>query len=165
MSGDCDDKVPVVTEEPFPGWLRYELEGNTPYYKSPVPRTVIKSARKLSLFLESERKKGNMKDVAVSDFTFKRRLGLKKPIKELETSSISSLSESVISEGECEVQQTSEATSVIERLSRGTEVVDHRKLLSEAAKKLDSSRVSDGFYTPENFDEIKGSISTAEDLR
>ena len=75
---EVTSKHEVVTEEPASGWLRYEVEGSTPWYKSPVPRTVLKSSRKVALFLEKEHAKGKMMDVNVNQFSFKRRLGLLK---------------------------------------------------------------------------------------
>ena len=60
MSGDKD---PHVTEEPLPGWQRFELEGQKPWFKTPVPRTVIRDAKKLQMFLEKEHQQGRMMDV------------------------------------------------------------------------------------------------------
>ena len=67
----------VVTEEPLPGWLRYEIPGKAPFYKSPFPRTVIRTAAMLKEFLRKEHLAGRMKGVDGSEFSFKRRLGLK----------------------------------------------------------------------------------------
>ena len=41
------DNNPVITEEPLPGWLRYETEGEKPWFRTPVPRMVIRDASKL----------------------------------------------------------------------------------------------------------------------
>ena len=182
MDADTDEKVPVESEEPHPGWLRYEVEGSTPYYKSPVPRTVLRSARKLAQYLDIEHKKGNLLNVAVSDFSFKRRLGLKSSKRGL-TSYVASnkdvvscvkssyelsVTDSRVSEGDDGKRNqliVCKSTSIVHRLSRSTEIVDHRKVLSAAAKNLDCSRVNDGYLTPDNFEEIKSFISSSEDLR
>ena len=58
-----EDPVRVETEEPFPGWLRVEVEGRKPSYRSPFPRTTITSAVKLGEFLEKEQSGGRMLDV------------------------------------------------------------------------------------------------------
>ena len=73
-----EDPIRVETEEPFTGWLRVEVEGRKPSYRSPFPRTTITSAAKLGEFLEKEQSGGRMLDVDVSHFSFKRRMGLKK---------------------------------------------------------------------------------------
>ena len=49
MDGDTNR---IESEEPFPGWLRIEVEGKKPSYKSPFPRTTIISAAKLDEFLD-----------------------------------------------------------------------------------------------------------------
>jgi hypothetical protein len=46
-----DTPEEFVTEEPYPGWLRTEKEGSRPYYKSPFPRTVIRSGAILRDYL------------------------------------------------------------------------------------------------------------------
>ena len=56
-------KPPVITEEPVPGWLRYEVEGEKPWFKTPVPRTVIRDAIKLQDFLEKEHSNERMLEV------------------------------------------------------------------------------------------------------
>ena len=70
----------VESEEPFPGWLRIEVEGKKPSYRSPFPRTTITSAAKLDEFLQKEHSGGRMKDVHRDHFSFKRRLGLRQKL-------------------------------------------------------------------------------------
>ena len=67
-----------VTEEPLVGWLRVEVEGSKPWFKTPVPRTVIRNARMLQDFLKKEHDSGRMMNVSGSEFSFKRRLGLRR---------------------------------------------------------------------------------------
>ena len=67
----------VVSEEPLPGWLRYEISGRKPFYKSPFPRTVIRTTTMLTDFLKKEHASGRMLEVTGAEFSFKRRLGLK----------------------------------------------------------------------------------------
>ena len=77
MDGDTNR---VESEEPFPGWLRVEVEGKKPSYRSPFPRTTITNAAKLDEFLEKEHSAGRMKDVHRDQFSFKRRLGLRQKL-------------------------------------------------------------------------------------
>ena len=70
-----------MSEEPLPGWLRFEVEGSKPYFKTPVPRTIIRNARMLEDYLKKEHEKGRLQEVSGSEFSFKRRLGLKKKSK------------------------------------------------------------------------------------
>ena len=60
-------------EEPYPGWQRFEVAEKRPYYKTPVPRTVIRSAAMLKEFLAKENEAGRMVEVDISKFSFKRR--------------------------------------------------------------------------------------------
>ena len=71
-------RKPVITQEPLPGWLRLEVEGEKPLFKTPVPRTVIRDASKLREFLDKEHSNGRMLEIDGSEFSFKRRLGLRK---------------------------------------------------------------------------------------
>ena len=161
------EKIPVVTEEPLPGWLRYEIEGQKPWFKTPVPRTVIRDATKLQDYLEKEHAKGRMCGVNGEEFSFKRRF-LK---KSRQVSSDSAVPEIVdagsMATNECNegVKRDDEATTVVQRLTRDTEVVDHRKLLSRSSKVMDDFRMNDGYQTPTNFELIKDKISSSPDLR
>ena len=71
-----DDPEHVV-EEPFSGWLRVELQGQKPYYKSPFPRTVLRSGAILRDFLAKEKAAGRMMDIEESKFSFKRKYGVR----------------------------------------------------------------------------------------
>ena len=71
-------KHPSVTEEPLPGWQRFEVEGQKPWFKTPAPRAVIRDAKKLQSFLDKEHQQGRMLNVDGTEFSFKRRLGLQK---------------------------------------------------------------------------------------
>ena len=57
------DKLPLVTEEPYSGWLRYEIEGQRPWFKTPVPRIVIRNTGHLQEYLRKEHDKGNLLDI------------------------------------------------------------------------------------------------------
>ena len=160
-SDDGSEKRETVTEEPASGWLRIEIEGSTPYYKSPIPRTVLKSSRKVELFLQNEHNKGRMKDIEVGQFSFKRRLGLKKKIATAERLSEPS---SMGNYGGDQVHVVKPKT-IVERLIKTTEALDHRKILNSAAKKVDQSRGGDGYATPNSFECFKESVSTSADLR
>ena len=129
------DKVPVVTEEPYPGWLRYEVEGEKPWYRSPVPRTTIRNVGHLSEYLRKEQARNNMLDVSVSGFSFKRRFGL----RTRSAPSVSTINKP-ITENDTNKSGIVKPTSAVERLIRNSEPIDHRKLLSRAAGSLDSIR-------------------------
>ena len=65
-----------MTEEPYPGWLRFEIKGEKPYFKAPIPRTVIRDRVKLVNYLTKEQANGRMLEVDEGQFSFKRRFGL-----------------------------------------------------------------------------------------
>lgn len=160
-------KEPLVTEEPLPGWLRFEPEGGRVWFKTPVPRTVIRDASMLKKFLEKEHAQNRMLDVDGSAFSFKRRLGLKQ-----KKSTVSVVADSV---GEGAVSHEEEVedatvgqnhdTTILERLSRNADVVDHRKLLFSSSQKIDKFRSKDPYQTPSNFEELKEKFSSSKDFR
>ena len=157
---------PIRTEEPAAGWLRFEVEGEKPWYKTPVPRTVIRDASKLQDYLEKEHGFGRMIDIDVTMFSFKRRLGLRK--KTNSSASGADMTETIDtgdSETCDEVDVDIKSLSIVERLTRNTEVMDHRKLLSKSSKMLDNFRLSDGFQTPDKFEDLKKEVSSLSDLR
>ena len=113
-----------VIEEPYPGWLRIEREGDKPYYKSPFPRTVLRNASMLKNYLSKEQNAGRMQDVEVEKFSFKRKYGLKKKAPEVskhvvEVDNDATVSEHVINDTE-EVDM-SEHRSVVQLLSPETQ--------------------------------------------
>ena len=71
------EEEPIVTEEPVAGWLRYETPGARPFYKSPVPRTIIRDQKKLDTFLVKEHRQNRMLEITGTEFSFKRRYGLR----------------------------------------------------------------------------------------
>ena len=58
-----------------------------------------------------------------------------------------------------------ESLSVVQRLTRNMEIMDHRKLLSKSSMKVDEFRTTDGYQTPETFEELKRKVSSSTDLR
>ena len=62
-----------VSDEPFPGWLKVEVEGQKPFYKTPFPRTIIRSGAMLKEYLAREQLAGRMDDVEIDKFSFKRK--------------------------------------------------------------------------------------------
>ena len=152
MSSDSET---VTSEEPFPGWIRYERPGEKPWYKTPVPRKVIRNAKMLSEFLAKERLNNRMIDVDEGLFSFKRRYGLRVRSVTLPPAAEEQNVEVTIS------------PSIVERLSRRSDVghLDHRKLLSGSAKLLDQFRDKDCFHEPQDFEELKHQIATSTDLR
>ena len=156
----------VVGEEPLPGWLRIETEGQKPYYKSPFPRTVIRTAAMLKEFLKKEHASGRMREVNGSEFSFKRRLGLKmKALPALTnlTEVVGSGEEAV---GNMNFKSAYQHRTVVELLTRDTgKIVEHRKLLSNMSRQLDEFRPKDPYKSPESFEDLKKKLSTATDLR
>ena len=176
----------LVTEEPLPGWLRFEKIGEKPWFKTPIPRTVIRSKSSLKEYLEKEHKQDRKLDVDGSEFSFKRRLGLK---HHGSTSSLSSSHSEITSEvseitsevnvnqevGTDEVTEAGEPSKILRsrgidmtianRLVKTKDVLDHRKLLSKSSKAIDSFRINDGYTTPATFDQLKERISLSSDLR
>ena len=159
-------KPPVVSEEPLPGWQRLEVEGEKPWFKTPIPRTVISSAAKLQDFLEKEHDVGRMLEIDGREFSFKRKLGLRKK----STSQSCDLSESdvvldAVGAEFVDVDPNAQSESVVERLTRSGEIVDHRKLLSKSSRAIDDFRNGDGFRTPETFEELKQKVASSSDLK
>ena len=149
----------TMTEEPYPNWLRFEVEGQSPWYKTPIPRTVIRSKKKLEDFLSKERKLNRMTDVNIDQFSFKRRLGLKKSVpKELsKTDRLEDQSRNL--------EPQMKPKTLLERLSKNIDTIDHRRLLCDSAKKVDDFQRIDGYKTPEDFDKLKEALSSAKDFR
>ena len=164
------EEIPVITEEPLPGWLRCETEGQKPWFKTPVPRTVIRDATKLHDYLEKEHANGRLLSVNGEEFSFKRRfLKKNRPVSaDSEVPEIVDPGASATkgSDDPNEVTKNDkESTTIVERLTRNTEVVDHRKLLSRSSQEMDDFRMNDGYQTPSNFELIKERIGSSSDLR
>ena len=135
------NKVPVVTQEPFPGWFRYEIEGQKPWFQSPVPRTLIKSSGHLSEYLLREHAKGNMREVKAESFSFKRRMGLRVRSVSNVRRSIDKVTQSrSVSFDDNKRKSKSDQTSIIKNLTRNGEVIEHQKLLTSSACNLDTLR-------------------------
>ena len=157
-----------LTEEPYPGWQRYEVVGQRPYYKTPVPRTVIRSAAILKDFLKKEQEVGRMREIEISSFSFKRRLGIKN--KDVVSSSGNVMSVTNYTntlEAEAEGETLPEHRDVVDLLTRETgKIVDHRKLLSNTSREIDTFRSKNGSYhASETFEVLKEKLSSASDLR
>ena len=172
---------PVVTEEPLPGWQRVEVIGSTPFYKSPFPRTIITSNAKLKDFLRKEHSAGRLVGVNGEQFSFKRRLGLQRSFSATPAGtqeSFSQLEDENTTGGAAEnagaagnavlvaAAESDTRRGVVELLTRDPEVaIDHRKLLSKEAKKIDRFRPENAYETPTNFEEWKRKVSGAADLK
>ena len=154
----------VVTEEPLPGWLRYEIKGQPPWFKTPVPRKVIRNAKKLTEFLEKEHCMDRMKDVGVELFSFKRRLGLKSENPRSHASFETQVE--IEAESDCAPAQSKvPSKTILKRLAKNPEVLDHKKLLLQSAKDIDEFQRIDDFNTPENFRKDTAAISSSCDTR
>ena len=157
-----------VVEEPYPGWLRIEKEGEKPFYKSPFPRTVLRNASMLRDYLAKERTAGRMKNVEEDNFSFKRKYGLKKKVSEASKHPTEARSDTVEAQhgiSRQEEVEISEPRSVVQLLTRDPEkVVDHRKLLSNTAKQVDKCRATHLIKDATEFDKLKEKIYNAVDM-
>ena len=146
------DNTPCISEEPYTGWLRYEVAGEKPFFKTPFPRTIIRDQQKLLDYLEKQKSLRNMLDIDPSHFSFKRRLGLKK--KE-NRSNVVDLCTPDVADGVGRVNDSClSSADILDRLSRNGNVVNHRKLLCQAAASIDNFRDANGAYA--NNDGIYG---------
>ena len=136
------DKLPLVTEEPYPGWLRFEIEGQKPWYKTPVPRIVLRNTNHLREYLRKEQAKEKLLDVNENGFSFKRRLGLRAKSAPTLSSGKASSANGAGSTIEDSLKGSKQFSS-IERLIRSNEPVNHRKLLCQAATSVDTFRLKE----------------------
>ena len=150
----------VVTEEPLPGWLRYEISGRKPF-----PRTVMRTTTMLTDFLKKEHASGRMLEVTGAEFSFKRRLGLKeKAGSSFEQSEAGLPNNNTVKAVASQTEY--EHRSVVNLLTRDTDkLVDHKMLLSKTSKQLDEVRPKDPYQSPESFENMKIKLSTAGDMR
>ena len=155
-----DDEDTIMSEEPLPGWQRFEKKGEKPWFKTPVPRMVIRSNTQLQTFLAKQHDQGQMLDISGKEFSFKRKYGLRRASSFIEPNVQSCSSPCDVPSSNGQGQE-----SIVERLTRNLEPIDHRKVLSNSAKKVDQFREKDVYATPENFNEIVASIATSSDLR
>ena len=153
----------MVSDEPLPGWLRFEVEGQKPWFKTPVPRTVIRDRTKLQDYLEKEHRSGRMLEIDGKEFSFKRRFGLRS--KKQDAVSVENVDITVDETKEGDSDIVIESSNVVDRLTRTRDIIDHKKLLSNSAKDMDSFRTNDGYTTPANFEELKRKVSASNDLR
>ena len=161
-----------ITEEPYLGWVRIEREGDKAYYKSPFPRTVIRSAAMLRQFLSKERAAGRMLDIEEEKFSFKRKHGLKRKGGDAHARSDTAI---ICAENEDFTPQVEEndATNelfedrtVVDLLTRDpSNIVDHRKLLSHTAKQVDMFRPKDIDNNQNSFHQLKDRLAGASDMK
>ena len=150
-----ESNIPTVTnDEPAQGWQRVEICGEKPYFKSPVPRTIIRDRVKLKEFLNKEHIAGRMRDVHENMFSFKRKLGLKRKGKEAPPGA----------QAINRYQEDKPTTSIVDRLTKNWEVIDHQKLLLDSCKELDQLKICDLFKTPDSFEDVKSRIASSTDL-
>ena len=55
--------------------------------------------------------------------------------------------------------------ALVDKLTKSTDILDHRKLLCCSSKEIDEFRENTNYNTPEAFDEIKKNIYSSHDLR
>ena len=155
-----------MTEEPFPGWIRIEREGEKPFYKSPFPRTVLRSAAMLRDYLSKEQAAGRKAEIEEAKFTFKRKHGVQKKLSTLP-------SPVIVRDDAPEAQDANSVDSkdvlgyrtVVQLLTRDPDkTTDHKKLLSNAAKQVDKFRPSNGNQTPSSFEQLKKKLCDASDM-
>ena len=120
----------------------------------------------LKKFLEKEHSKNRMLDIDGSEFSFKRRLGLKQRKAPFSVAK-DSVEDRQFEEDDDDdvIKVQSDNRAILERLSRNTDIVDHRKLVLSSSQKIDKFRDKESYQTPDNFEEIKIKVSSASDLR
>ena len=159
-----------TTEEPMPGWIRIEVEGSKPWYKTPIPRTVIRNKRMLMDYLAREHKHDRLLEVDGSEFSFKRRYGLRAQQQPLDND------ECVFERLDCDISGSgdnlpvnkvgeSNLNGAVKQLVKVKTDLDHRKMLSQCAKKIDSARLHDSYKTPPDFTTLKEKIFSSPDLK
>ena len=154
-------KEPTISEEPAPGWQRHETEGERPFYKTPIPRTVIRNKVRLNEYLEKEHMHGRMTDLDENNFSFKRRLGLTS-----RKNSVSELSQEVTASNTSKSSDvcSTPSTTIVQRLTKNSVPVDHKKMLLDSCKMIDDMRLSDAYETPNKFEELKKRLGESKDL-
>lgn len=147
-----------ITDEPEVGWKRFEEEGKNPYYKTPVPRVIIRNMDKLQQYLKKEIFEERAVEVNAEMFSFKRRHGLKRR----------QVKEKVKDVTVKKVRTTTPidpVTEAVKQLTRDPNlVVDHKKELQNAASNIDALRSRYFYQTPSDFDEIREKLGKAEDM-
>ena len=152
---------------PYPGWLRVEVEGKRPFYKSPFPRTVLGNAGKLREYLAKEKSAGRMLDVEESLFSFKRKFGLKtKPgVAPTEHNRVGKETTENLGSSESQAAPLTNR-AVVDLLTRDPDkTTDHRKLLSQMSKLLDDFQPKDVYQNPPSFDSVKKRVEDAFDMK
>ena len=149
-----------TSDEPLPGWKRIEVEGKKTWYKSPIPRTIIRNNRMLMEYLTKEHRHNRLLEVDGSEFSFKRRYGLKIQQRPMEKDDceITVQGEEVSASGDNQaVEKVMESSlqSAVNRMVKVKNDINHRKMLSQCAKEIDSARTHDSYETPPEFDSLK----------
>ena len=154
----------ISVEEPYVGWLRCEVPGEKPFYKTPFPRTVIRDQRKLLDYLEKEKANGKSLDVDPTKFSFKRRLGLKTKKKQKNVADLTlPVSKDINEVTKCSV---SSSADILDRLSRDGTVVNHRQLLARAASSVDGFREATGVNgNTTSICQVQKKVSNATNMR
>ena len=153
-----------VSDEPFPGWLKVEVEGQKPFYRTPFPRTIIRSSAMLKEYLAKEQLAGRMSGLEIDKFSFKRKYGLKTKVGA--APDLVNDSENVDVTREEGIGQVKTSRTVVELLTRDPEkLTEHKKLLSNTSKQVDEFQDRDAYQKPSNFDEMKEKISAAADIK
>ena len=157
-----------VTEEPFPGWIRIERAGEKPFYKSPIPRTVLRSAAMLRDFLSKERAAGRMNEIEEDKFSFKRKHGVKTKVPATSPTPINVSGEAPEAQvaKSVESKEVYEHRTVVELLTRNPDqLTDHKKMLSNAAKQVDKFRPGSENQNPSSFEQFKKKLCDASDMK
>ena len=154
-----------VSDEPFPGWLKVEVEGQKPFYKTPFPRTIIRSGAMLKEYIAREQLAGRMDgSIEIDKFSFKRKYGLKTKVAALPC--LVDHSEKVPDTRKESIGEDKSSRTVVELLTRDPDkIIEHKRLLSNMSKQVDEFHDRDAYQNPSNFDEIKEKISNAADIK
>ena len=169
-----------ATEEPYPGWLRIEKDGQRPFYKTPFPRTVLRSAAMLKDFLGKEKAAGRMNEIEEKQFSFKRRHGVQgkdvaspQILDQVQGDAASPPELSMVPDNDAGEQNLSisepkglfKHRTVVELLTREPDKsINHRKLLSNTAKLVDKFRPKSDQQKPTEFEDFKKKLLDASDM-
>ena len=64
-----------------------------------------------------------------------------------------------------DIDPDAQSKTIVERLTRSGDIVDHKKLLSKSSRVIDDFRHGDGFRTPETFEELKKKVASSSDFK
>ena len=114
-------------------------------------------------FLRKAHAAGRCVEVTGTEFSFKRRLGLKMKPADPKVNDVEVATNEVDSVIAPKLYEHRSAVDLLTKDSGKT--VDHRRLLSSMSRVLEEFRPKDPYQTPDTFENLKIKLSTASDLK